>query len=513
MFAPLLTLLSVAAMTAPSVGQRLAIVIGANQGDVGEARLAYAETDAVRFAEVMTHLGGVAPEDLVLLTGTRAPAVEAALKNIGARPNAPPSVLFVYYSGHADAQGLHLGGSRLTFHDLRQLARDAHADVTVFVVDACRSGGLTKVKGAHPGAPFDLAPEGPVGVEGVAILTSAAESEDAQESNRLRGGIFTHHLINGLTGAADTSADQEVTLSEAYQYAYGQTLRSTTTAPTLQHPTFDIDYRGRAELVLTWTREIHEYTRVRFAAPGHYLVFDEAHPGTVAAELDAIAGTGLLLAPGRYLVRRRTADEVSERSFELAPGGERVVNARELAPVPFRETVRRGMSVPTSTFALGAGLEVSGPLLPALAPTVGGVVAGQVDFAEVALQLRLRFARSEHDNGTVVATDQLLGLDFTALHAFDVARGLAFAFGLRIGADWYRQSFDSTGIAPTRDQLVGRLAPLARLEWAPWADVLLYLDAGADIYLLQAQAEGAETVGATARTVPFGTFGFYVRWP
>lgn len=512
-FVSLLSLVAIAATAPSAFASRRAVVIGANQGDLGEERLAYAEADAVRFAEVLTHLGGVAPEDLVLLTGARPPAVAAALKKAATRGADGSSVLFIYYSGHADAQDLHLGGAHLGFHELRRIAKEAHADVTVFVIDACRSGGLTRVKGGRPAAPFDLAPEGPLGTEGVAVLTSAAESEDAQESDRLRGGIFTHHLVNGLTGAADTSGDQEVTLSEAYQYAYGQTLRSTTTAPTLQHPTFDIDYHGHAELVLTWTREIHEYTRVRFEAPGHYLVFDDLRPGTVAAELDAIAGTGLLLAPGRYLVRRRTADVVSERTFDLVAGGERRIAAGDLAPVPFRETVRRGMAEPTSTFAIGAGMEVSGPLLPALAPTVAGVLAGQLDFADVALQVRLRYGRGTSENATLATNEQLLGLDLTALHAFDLSRGLAFALGLRAGGDWYRQSFDSHGVAPTRDQLVGRLAPLARLEWAPWADVLVYVDGGAEIYLLQAQAEGGDDAGATARTVPFGSLGFYVRWP
>ena len=495
--------------TAAFAGDRHAIVIGSNLGDPGEEQLQYAESDAVRFAEVMTQLGGVAHEDLVLLTGGDASAVGAAITSLSARiAGAPESVLFVYYSGHADSTSLHLRGTRLSFLALRELARTVDADMTVFVVDACRSGGITRVKGGRPTAPFDIGSEERLEAEGVAIMTSSAASEDAQESDRLRGGIFTHHLVNGLAGAADASRDERVTLSEAYRYAYAQTLRATVDAPVLQHPTFELALRGRQELVLTRLDGASGYARVVFDAAGHYLVFTRGGERGVAAELDAVAGTPLLLAPGSYLIQRRTKDSVGEHEVVLALGDERRVGADTFAPVPFRETVRRGIATPEVIFSVGVGFELSGPVMRGLGPTYLGYLSGQWDMRDLAVQMRLRAGAGDYTNEALSITTMLVGVDVTALHAFDLMQGLALGLGLRLGADWLRQDFTTTGDAPARDQAIMRVAPLGRVEWAPFEDGLLMLDIGADIYALQSTTTG----GLAANVAPFVGLGFSVRW-
>lgn len=494
-------------------GTRHAIVIGSNLGDAAEERLQFAESDAVRFAEVMTQLGGVAPENLILLTAPDAQTVETAIASLGARLRATDAegehVLFIYYSGHADSGSLHLAGTRLPFANLRERARLVGAEMTVFVVDACRSGGITRVKGARPTTPFELDTDERLDAEGVAILTSSAASEDAQESDRLRGGIFTHHLVNGLAGAADTSRDHLVTLSEAYRYAYGQTLRTTADAPTLQHPTFELALRGRQELVLTRLDAGRGYARLVFDAPGHYLVFATARTDHgVAAELDAGAGTELLLAPGRYRLQRRTPDQVSERELELTRGEERRVGPGDLDPIPFRATVRRGLSEPEVIFSVGLGFELSGPPLEGLGATYLGYLGGQWDMRDLALQLRVRAGVASRDNGTVAITSRLIGIDLGALHAFDLTPGLALGLGLRLGADWLHQGFTTSGDAPPRDQLVGRIAPLGRIEWALFEDGTLALDVGAETYLLRSATDG----GLTASVAPFGGLGFGVRF-
>ncbi len=446
------------------------------------------------------------------MTATDAPSVQGAIASLRDRIAASPqsdSVLFIYYSGHADSNALHLRGTRLPFTMLRELAQTAGAEMTVFVVDACRSGGITRVKGGRPTVPFDLGSEDHLEAEGIAIMTSSAASEDAQESDRLRGGIFTHHLVNGLAGAADASRDDLVTLSEAYRYAYAQTLRATVDAPVLQHPTFELALRGRQELVLTRLDGPSGYARVVFDAAGHYLVFGRfGSERGVTAELDAVAGTELLLAPGSYLVQRRTTDAVGERSLTLALGDEQRIGEDDLTPLPFRETIRRGIATPAVVFSAGLGFELSGPVMPGLGPSWLGYLSGQWDMRDLAVQLRLRAGGGTHDNAGLAITSVLVGLDITALHAFDLAHGLALGLGLRIGADWLHQGFDTTGEAPARDQLVARVAPLGRLEWALFEDGSLGLDIGADIYALQS----ATTGGLAATVAPFVGLGFSVRW-
>ena len=88
--------------------------------------------------------------------------------------------------------------------------------------------------------------------DGLAFLTASSASEDAQESDELRGSFFTHALVSGLLGAADRDGDGAVVLDEAYRYAYEATLRATSrTFAGTQHPTFRYDFRGQGELVLT----------------------------------------------------------------------------------------------------------------------------------------------------------------------------------------------------------------------------------------------------------------------
>ena len=136
------------------------------------------------------------------------------------RPDAPKIV--VYYSGHADEKGLLLGDDRYSYRTLRDRLDQIPADVRIAVLDACSSGAFTRVKSGRPRPPF-LVDES-ADMRGHAFLTSSAETEAAQESDRIRASYFTHFLVSGFRGAADSSGDGKVTLNEAYQFAFNETL-------------------------------------------------------------------------------------------------------------------------------------------------------------------------------------------------------------------------------------------------------------------------------------------------
>ena len=63
----------------------------------------------------------------------------------------PSTTLVVFYSGHADAASLHLGGTELPLDELRQLATSAPASVKLLIIDACRTpiGRAHKEKGIY----------------------------------------------------------------------------------------------------------------------------------------------------------------------------------------------------------------------------------------------------------------------------------------------------------------------------------------------------------------------------
>src|SRR5262249_52709799 len=114
--------------------ERYAVLFGDNRGAADEGPLRYAESDAAKMARVLRELGGFPAENLLLLQGESAPAVQRALiaMNDRIRTRAAASarvLLLVYYSGHADAAALHLAGSELELAQLQQLVRGSAAAV------------------------------------------------------------------------------------------------------------------------------------------------------------------------------------------------------------------------------------------------------------------------------------------------------------------------------------------------------------------------------------------------
>ena len=67
---------------------RFAVVIGNDAGEGGEVQLRYAETDAARVASVLQEVGGVRPENLVLLRGQDAGTVRRTLIAVNDRVRA-----------------------------------------------------------------------------------------------------------------------------------------------------------------------------------------------------------------------------------------------------------------------------------------------------------------------------------------------------------------------------------------------------------------------------------------
>lgn len=510
----LLPALLLALWAGPAQGaqSRLALVIGANLGEPGEEPLRYAERDASRFADVLTRFAGVPPEDLVLLRGPRAEAVERALARLSERAAerraaGDETVLFVYYSGHADARALHLGTERLPLDHLQGAVAGSGSALSVLVVDACRSGALTRVKGARRVEPFRIVADDRLASEGSAIITSSAAGESSQESDQLGGGIFTHHFLHGLLGAADASGDRRVTLSEAYRYAYEETLRSTSRAPVVQHPTYAFRMRGREDLVVTRLADGAGLGRLRLEPAGHWLLLPRDGRGPGVEEVRSAGGTEVLVDPGRYTLRRRTAEAVFEGRADVAPGGATVVAEGQLRRMPYGMTVRKGYDA--ARRSVWGGLvesEVGGPVRAGLGVTPFGAVGARGDFEAVAVELRLRYGGLGRTQGEIELTQHQLEADGAALRLFDLG-DLSLGFGLRAGGGWIRQDFATEGEAPTRHAFVGRAGALVRVEYAALAALSVRLTGGLDGYVLP------DNDGVALAAAPFVGLGVTVYVP
>jgi len=490
----LLALLALAgALLAPPAQageRRYAVVVGVNQGAAHEAPLLFAERDAERFARVLTDLADVREEDLVLLRGRDADEVKRALAQVARRVadesrEGEQQLLFVYYSGHGDSGGLHLRGSNLTLSELSEAVEAVPAQVRVMVVDACRSGELTRMKGGVAVEAFDIDVQDRLESEGMAVITSSSAGEDSQESDRLRGGVFTHHFVSGLQGAADASGDGRVTLTEAYRYSYEQTLATTSRAPVMQHPSYAFDLRGRDDLVITALDAAHRRGWIALKRGGFYLVFDK--DGQVVLEADVPDGARLAVEPGQYLVRKREASQLWEASARVAEG--EVVALTELAPIPYGVTVRKGYSESASAVVIGGG--GGAPMLDNYDYGGLGRLGLRLDLEVLTLTPRLRYSRYGASNEDLNLVQQTAGAELSAVHYLD--RGdWAAGIGLSAGADGVWQVFETDGEAAPRRALVGRTGPLLRLEYAPAARWLVGLEAGADVYLLQLEDTEAQ---------------------
>ena len=151
----------------------------------------------------------------------------------------------------------------------------------------------------------------------------------------------------GLRGAADSTGDGQVTLSEAFAYANRLTIRDTAINSRLpQHPSFDLRLRGRQDVVLTSLS--NSTTQLVLAQTTGPLEVVQLSTGITVAE--AAPGEQVLrltLPPGPYLVRRLTEDGVRSKEVLVKES-----EATHLSDASGRE-LRLGLS-------LGAGVMVLG---------------------------------------------------------------------------------------------------------------------------------------------------------
>ena len=446
--------------------QRFALVVGNDQGQPPDAQLSYAESDASRMASVLTEVGGVRPENLVLLRGQDAGTVRRTLIAVNDRVRAASgqTVLVVYYSGHADAGALHLGQSSLELPELEQLVRGSAASFRLLIVDACRSGALTRVKGGSPAPPFDLRLDERVAGEGAVFLTSSSASEDSQESDELKGSFFTHALVSGLLGAADENGDGKVTLDEAYRHAYDATLRaSSRTLAGTQHPTFQYEVRGQGDLVLATLLERAPGRAFLEFPPGRAWLLLASEEGAVVGEVGAHdKARRLSVRAGRYFVRGRGPDVLLEGSVNAPPGEALALDEGSLRRIAYARLVRKGgAGLPAAT-----SVQAEGRLRSKLAGDSGACPGAALGLAvalpSLTLTPRLGWCHTGFANPGLAATVDQYDLELSAAHVWDLGAA-SFELGVTLGGSLLTQRFRTAGVAPRRSTTALQLSPFVGL--------------------------------------------------
>ncbi|RKG71964.1 caspase family protein [Corallococcus terminator] len=407
--------------------RRLALLVGVNDGGPERVKLRYADTDARAFSQVLSELGGVLPQDRVLLTDVDRAGVLDGFERVrklaeGARTSGARRVeVLLYYSGHSDDEGLLLKGQRMDYGELRRALQGLPADVRIAVLDSCASGAFARRKGgvARPAFLVDSA----IQVKGHAILTSSSADEASQESDRLGGSFFTHHLVSGLRGAADVTHDGRVTLTEAYQFAFHETLaRTERTQGGAQHPNYDIELAGTGDLVMTDLRATTAGLLLTEPLEGRLYVRDAV--GTLVVEVQKVSGrsTELGLAPGAYRARRELGGSVSETAFTLKEGVRTPLSPGDFMSVGSEATVMRGGA---GGMSMSSGGRV---LLPVNLSLIPAVSTNQLRAGDA--QVENRFALGAINGGTALRSGLALGL-LGNVYGAEV-EGAALALGFNV---------------------------------------------------------------------------------
>ena len=346
-----IALLLLAAASSVSAAQeiqinRYVLAVSANYGGEGRPTLRYAASDARSFVNVLKEMGGVQAGNIVEVkepsVATFQQKIDELDKKIAKNKSAGGrDEVLVYYSGHADEKGLRLGKETFAWKALRTKIDSLHADVKIAVIDACGSGAITRAKGgvAVPAFMVDKSSD----MKGYAFITSSTQDESSQESDRLKGSFFTHSLVSGLRGAGDISGDGKVTLSEAYQFAFNETLQKTeATMGGAQHPSRDMNLAGTGDVVMTDLRSMNAGLDIGDDVEGRLFIRDER--GELVAELYKKAGRpiNMGLAAGKYSVRLERPAEYKEANVTLQDNYRAQLTQKQFNAIVAEKTTLRG---------------------------------------------------------------------------------------------------------------------------------------------------------------------------
>ena len=100
-----------------------------------------------------------------------------------------------------------------------EILKSSQAKYKLCIADACHSGSLLATRSGTVDNLLEkyyttLAQAEP----GTALIMSSKSDETSLESSGLRQGVFSHFLIRGMKGEADTNGNQVVSVSELYGY-------------------------------------------------------------------------------------------------------------------------------------------------------------------------------------------------------------------------------------------------------------------------------------------------------
>jgi len=326
--------------------RRFALIAGANNGGPERVLLRYAVSDADTMMNVLKSIGGVSDNDgILLINPDRRNFISAMSKiksEIDLSKNKNERIEFIfYYSGHSDDEAILLGREKIFYKELKDGIRKIPADVRIAILDSCSSGAFTRIKGGKFRPPFIL--DSSFNMKGDAFMTSSSANEASQESDAIKGSFFTYYLVSGLRGAADMIHDGRITLNEAYQYAYNETLsRTEKTMGGTQHPNYDIQMTGTGDVVITDIKQKTSGLIIEKKIAGK--IYIRNNDNVLVAELQKPYGRELEIAlpEGKYTLSNRIDDTLFETRIDIPQGESYLLSQNNMTGTGTEDTVFKG---------------------------------------------------------------------------------------------------------------------------------------------------------------------------
>lgn len=290
--------------------ERYAFLTGNNLGNKKDIELKYVRNDIKNFKACLVDLCGFKKENIVTLYNGSPDELKQIInlyKGKLSNENLNDDMFLFYYSGHADNKNFRMNGDNLSYIDFKNSFNTIPTNIRIGIIDACQSGAITRLKGGILDEPFLF--KNDKKIKGEVILSSSSANENSQESDIYKNSIFTYHLLNGLKGNSDVSADGKITLNEAYQYAYNKTISTTVSSiGGIQHPGYKFRLEGEDDIVLS---EINNGKTILVFGDeifGKLLVIDSMDRPIIEFYKDINVIRKFSISPGKYKIILRQAE-------------------------------------------------------------------------------------------------------------------------------------------------------------------------------------------------------------
>lgn len=222
-----------------------ALVIGIGRyRDPAITPLNFTNADAMAFSHLLTDETrcGIPAENVRLLVDEDATlyAIKDSISGWLASKAGPDSTAIIFYAGHGDVEpdrtsrsadaisnyllpydtsASNLYASALSREEFQGLIRTVRCKRSVILMDACHSGGVatTGSRKMSVGYSKDLYSSLAEGA-GSTVIAAAAPNQLSWEDKELGHGVFTHHLLEAMQGAADLDGDGRITMTQVFDY-------------------------------------------------------------------------------------------------------------------------------------------------------------------------------------------------------------------------------------------------------------------------------------------------------